>query len=228
MRNIILLHGALGSASDLENLELVLNGLNFEVHQLTFSGHGSVPFQKEFGINQFVNELEDYVLSHKLRNCSAFGYSMGGYVALVLAAKNRGLLGKIITLGTKFNWTADNIEREKSACHSPTLLLKQPAFAESLRLAHGDWEQLVEKTSDMIGCFLRENFLNPQALEQISIPVLLCLGENDKMVTREETEAVWQKLPNSDYLLIPEAKHQLQTTNMQVLGSAIQNFVFST
>lgn len=227
MPHIVLLHGALGSPSDLRELASVIELQNFAVHTPSFSGHGSRPFQSRFGITQFATELETYIHSNHIEGCSVFGYSMGGYVALVLAAQQPDLMGKIITLGTKFNWNADNIEREKSLCHAPTIAAKQPDFARALKTAHHDWEMLVQKTSQMIADFSGSELLSDQILGLISNPVLLCLAENDKMVSLEETKHVLEMLQNAQLSTLLGSKHALASVNMKMLSSKIIDFVLS-
>ena len=112
MKNVILLHGALGAQDQLEPLKETLSKLNYQTFSFSFSGHGTIPFQNEFGIKQFAKELRKFISDHKLKQPHVFAYSMGGYVALYLASQQNNLFGNIITLGTKFNWTKEIAQRE--------------------------------------------------------------------------------------------------------------------
>jgi pimeloyl-ACP methyl ester carboxylesterase len=108
MKNIILLHGAIGAKDQLEPLAIELKQNGYTVYTLSFSGHGQTPFQTHFGIEQFALELEQFIKENNLQQPTVFGYSMGGYVALYLAHQQPTLLGNIITLGTKFEWNPRN------------------------------------------------------------------------------------------------------------------------
>src|SRR4051812_31114030 len=113
MQNIILLHGALGSLNDFEPLKKVLKKHDITTHAMSFSGHGDSPFENSFGIEQFAKELSTYIEKEKLEKPNVFGFSMGGYIALYLAGKHPELIDKIITLGTKFEWNEEVIEKQK-------------------------------------------------------------------------------------------------------------------
>ena len=98
MQNLILLHGALGSSDDLIPLANALKSAGLTVHTFSFSGHAQMPFQTNFGIEQFAEELETFILKNNLTGSCIFGYSMGGFVAMYLAAKQKTPYSKIVTL----------------------------------------------------------------------------------------------------------------------------------
>ena len=88
MQTLILTHGALGSKADLDKLAEVLQKENYNVFTFSFSGHGTIEFENNFGIEQFSGELENFILKNDLVQPSVIGYSMGGYVALNLARRS--------------------------------------------------------------------------------------------------------------------------------------------
>ncbi|MBK9190118.1 MAG: alpha/beta hydrolase [Crocinitomicaceae bacterium] len=98
MKSLILLHGALGAASQLEPLKKILQNV-FDVHILEFEGHGQTYSDKPYSIDLFVSNLKSYLDQHQLKEVFVFGYSMGGYVALKLASQLPEYFSKIITLG---------------------------------------------------------------------------------------------------------------------------------
>jgi len=101
--SILLLHGALGSAKDLQGLSKALIEEGIEVYCFNFSGHSNQAFQTRYDIEQLSLEVEEFIRQNNLKHVSIFGYSMGGYVALNLSVSGNVSLNKIITLGTKFN-----------------------------------------------------------------------------------------------------------------------------
>ena len=58
MNPIIILHGALGSASQMAPVKSVFESAGYVVHTLNFSGHGGAPFQETFGIEQFAEDVQ--------------------------------------------------------------------------------------------------------------------------------------------------------------------------
>ena len=90
MEKLLLLHGALGSQTQLESLKNTL-AASFEVHCLDFYGHGSATLSEEpFRIAGFAEQVNNWLEEKQFDSISIFGYSMGGYVALYLASKYPG------------------------------------------------------------------------------------------------------------------------------------------
>ncbi|MDB5283105.1 MAG: hypothetical protein JWO06_2180 [Bacteroidota bacterium] len=81
MKELLLLHGALGSKDQFNALEGVL-AQEFKTHSLNFSGHGKRPSHHHaFTIQNFTHEVLDWMNENYIKTIDIFGYSMGGYVA---------------------------------------------------------------------------------------------------------------------------------------------------
>jgi len=225
MQKIILLHGALGSAADLASLAAQLKTTGFSVYTFEFSGHGTAPFEKDFHVPQFGAELEHFILANNLNTPNVFGYSMGGYVALYLAYLKPGLLNKIITLGTKFNWTKEIAEKEASKLNPDVIKQKVPKFAAELKAKHNDWEKLLTKTSALMADIAANNYLNESVFSVIQNHVLVGIGDNDKMVRLDETSTVFKHLTNSAMYMLPKTQHPLETANTGFLSNLITDFI---
>lgn len=224
MKNIILLHGAIGAKDQLEPLANELNQQGFNVFTLSFGGHGQIPFQTNFGIEQFALELEQFIKVNNLITPTVFGYSMGGYVALYLAHQQHTLLGNIITLGTKFEWSPEISEKEVKMLDAKTITAKVPKFAEALKTRHGnDWELLLQKTAEMMLSLGKKNALSLHDFTSIQNKVLIGLADKDNMVSLPETTAVYKQLPNGNMYMLPNTKHPIETVNCNLLAKIIAN-----
>lgn len=225
MKNIILLHGAIGAKDQLETLSVELKQQGFNVYSLNFSGHGQAPFQTNFGIEQFALELEDFIKENNLLKPTIFGYSMGGYVALYLANQQPNLLGNIITLGTKFEWNPEISQKEIKMLDSKTIIEKVPKFAETLQKRHGnDWELLLQKTVEMMLSLGNKNVLSLNDFTSIESKVLIGLADKDTMVSLEETTAVYKQLKNGSMYMLPNTKHPIENVNVSLLVKIISGF----
>lgn len=225
MKNIILLHGAIGAKDQLEPLAVELKQQGYNVFTFSFSGHGQTPFQTHFGIEQFALELEQFISKNNLQQPTVFGYSMGGYVALYLAKQQPNLLGNIITLGTKFEWSPEIAKKEVKMLDSQTIIEKVPKFAEALQKRHGqDWELLLQKTTDMMLSLGNKNALSLNDFTAIENKVLIGLADKDNMVSLEETIAVYKQLKNGAMYMLPNTKHPIETLNVGLLGRIVEEF----
>ncbi len=222
MRNIVLLHGALGIAEDLDNLSEVLAKTGFNTHRFSFPGHGPAPYDGKFDIGTFSIALKDYITTNKLNGCEVFGYSMGGYVALYLASTSPGFIGRIVTLGTKFNWNESSVEKEIKMLDPESIKQKVPAFASQLAHKHGhDWPSLLLRTAELMRDISARQYLDKQTLKNIRIPVSVGIADKDQMVSLEETTGVFETLPDASLFVLPGSKHQLETVNNNLLAQTI-------
>lgn len=222
MKNIILLHGAIGSKEQLNPLAIELKQLGYKVFSFNFSAHGMAPFQNEFSITQFATELLEFINQNKLQKADVFGYSMGGYIALYLSALQPNLIGRIITLGTKFAWDPVIAQNEIKQLQPEVIKLKIPKFATALEARHGkDWETLLSHTSKLMIGLGDSNLLNADRFQKIKNKVYIGLSNNDTMVTDEETQLVADAIKNSERFWIQDAKHPIETVNSVDLANVI-------
>lgn len=211
---------------DLKPLAADLQHAGYHTCSFSFSGHGNAPFNADFGIEQFTIELENFILKNNIHNATVFGYSMGGFVALNLAKKNPDLIKKIITLGTKFNWSKEVVEKETRILNAETMQQKAPAFAEMLKQKHGiHWENILTRTADMMRDIEQKKYLLHNSLQNIKTEVLIGLGDRDRMVSYEETAAVYKSLPNAGMYMLAHASHGLETVNTKTLSNLITAFL---
>jgi esterase/lipase len=225
MKNIILLHGAIGAKDQLETLAVELKQHGYNVFTLSFSGHGQTRFASNFGIEQFDLELEQFIKTNNLQQPTVFGYSMGGYVALYLAKQQPTLLGNIITLGTKFEWSPEISAKETKMLDSKTMIEKVPKFAEALQKRHGqDWEKLLQKTAEMMLSLGNKNALSLNDFTSVENKVLIGLADKDNMVSLEESTDVYKQLKNGAMYMLPNTKHPIETVNVGLLGRIILEF----
>ncbi|NRA11912.1 MAG: alpha/beta hydrolase [Crocinitomicaceae bacterium] len=224
-QDLILLHGALGSKLQLDPLKSELEN-DFNVHSFNFEGHGDRSSNNELSILRFAKNLKEFITQKKLDQPDIFGYSMGGYVALFLEASHPNSVGKIMTLGTKFNWNPEGAAKEVRMLNPNIIEEKVPRFAEHLSQmqAPNDWKVNMLKTADMMSAMEEKPPLNENLYRQINSEVLLTLGDKDQMVTREETEFVLKQLSNAKLVIFPEFQHPIEKVNTIQLAVGIKKF----
>jgi pimeloyl-ACP methyl ester carboxylesterase len=225
MKPIILLHGAIGAKDQLDSLAKELSANGYQTYSLNFSGHGQTPFDKNFSIQQFADELLEFVVKTHLIRPVVFGYSMGGYVALYLASQKPGLFSEIITLGTKFEWDPEIAVKEVKMLDAKTIAEKVPKFAAALEARHGnDWQLLLQRTANMMVDLGNNNLLNPASFSQIKNKVLIGLADGDTMVSLAETDNAASKIVGAKRYTLQNAKHPIESVNAADLASVISRF----
>lgn len=206
MKDIILLHGALGGRSHWDHIIPGLSG-QFNIHNLNFPLHGSEPWSgTELNIDVLAQYVEACIQSNKLTSYIIAGYSLGGYVALELARRHLAGLEMVITVATKLNWDQEIADKENEKLTTANLA----PIHHKLMAEHGsNWEALIPATHSIISS-IGTKPLRPGDFSGIDTPVTLLLGDRDKMVTLEETEAFAAGIKCGNYMLIPGQPHLLE------------------
>jgi len=228
MSSAILLHGALGTATLFQPL---LDKWNTENQALTldFPGHGSLAGEDTpMTIASLSTFLINWLDEHSLTHTHIFGYSMGGYVALSSALQRPNLFDQIVTLGTKFEWSPAIAQQETRKLNPEKIQEKVPAFAEILANRHGEsnWQKVVIQTANLMVDLGNNPILTMDTLSQIEIPVHIMLGDQDNMVTQEESQWVAQHLPQGDLYVLAETSHPLEKVDPSMLIAILERFFY--
>ena len=150
--DLILLHGALGDVRQLAPLAERM-GDDYRVAAIELPGHGTTASGAgALRIEDFAQAVLDEMAQRKIGQADVFGYSMGGYVALYLAATAPDRVGRVATLATKLAWTPEVAARESAMLDAATIRAKVPKFAAALEARHTalGWETLLSRTAEMM------------------------------------------------------------------------------
>ncbi|MFP3599412.1 alpha/beta fold hydrolase [Chryseobacterium sp. SIMBA_029] len=225
MKNLILLHGALGhSDTFLPYLEELSK--YFYLHTPLFSGHGNTELPENgITIEQYTTELAVYCEKNGLQDVYIFGHSMGGYAALYYALQHPGNVNSVVTLGTKFNWTEEQALQESKMLNPDTILSKVPRYASLLELQHGPkWKQLLAAIAEMMISLGKNPPLTTNRLTEITIPVRIMVGDQDQMVSIEESMNVYKSIPNANLAVLPDTKHPMEKVRPKLLLDIMKDF----
>ena len=227
MRPLLLLHGALGAAVLFDPLVTHLEA-QYSIHRLDFSGHGGRPFPEHgYSMQGFVGDVIAYLDENGLAQVDIFGYSMGGYVALCLAKEHPERVGKIFTLATKFAWTPEAAATETKMLNPEKIAEKVPKFAAALEARHApqDWKEVLRATADMMISLGDAPVLSNAALEDIPHKCLIAVGDQDQMVTREESVRAAKLLTNGEFAAMADTPHPIEQVDAKRLGQWITEFI---
>lgn len=225
MKNLLLLHGAVGSSRQLEGLAEALSG-EYVVHTLDFSGHGGRALPGFFSIETFADDVLAFMDAKSLTSVSIFGYSMGGYVALFLARHHPEKVSSVFTLATKFEWSPEIAQREAKMLDPNKISEKIPAFASVLKERHQPvpWEKVLLKTTEMMLDMGEHNPLSAEDFAVIAQRVRLSVGDKDAMVTIEETTAAYRQLPCASLAVLPNVQHPIEKIAIADLAREVDLF----
>lgn len=222
MKQLLLLHGALGAGQQLTALKDQLSN-TFQVAICEFEGHGVTASNASFSIQRFVANTQDLLNQLAWKQPLVFGYSMGGYVALKLESEQPGTFEQILTLGTKFNWNEASAQKESKMLNPVVILEKVPKYASYLEQLHGEnWQNVLTKTATMMLEMGQNPPLTNDALAKIAIDVHFMRGEKDVMVDLDETLWAANGVQHGKVIEIPEWHHPIDRITVSELAAQIQ------
>lgn len=221
---LILLHGALGSAAQLSELQANLPVVR-AVFALNFPGHGGIVSESPFTMELFGRAVLDFMETQKIAKADIFGYSMGGYVALWLAWKYPERVRQVTTLGTKLAWSPETASGMARMFDAEKIALKVPHFAQQLANLHAplDWKVLCRKTADFLQSLGAGRGIPQGAYATIQCPVRIGWGDADQVVSLEECQNVVDWLPNGHLLILPGVPHGLEQADVREIAKYVSD-----
>ena len=241
--DIFIVHGALGCADQMERVADALSALGI-VQVVELPGHGSTPLRdgERFDFDAFTGALSSAIerraksVREEVMRLHArvdpplpivFGYSMGGYAVLALEAKHPSSFGGIVTLGTKFAWTPEYADREKSRLDAAAIAEKVPKYAMQLEERHaacGGWHSVLDNTAMMLTRLGTTPLLTREVLAHVRVPVCLAVGDLDDMVTIDETRETASWLSNGTAVVLPGVPHPIDRVPVDRVVELVRNF----
>ncbi len=221
---IVFLHSALETSKELVPLMELFSCRGFDVQSFNFRGHGiNSPMPTEFRIDCFARDLDDFLNGHSFEEVVVFGNGLGGYVALYHQANFESpKVKKIFTYGTKFNWSEKSVNKEIIMLSPDFILGKHPQVAADLKQRHGEgWRHLLLSTAHLIQNLERLDGLTKEDVSEISIPVILILGDQDRVVTKEETALMNSWLRRGETKVISHSKNELEKSNIKEITETV-------
>lgn len=222
MKQLLLLHGALGAGQQLTALKDQLSS-TFQVAICEFEGHGATASNASFSIQRFVANTQDLLNQLAWKQPLVFGYSMGGYVALKMESEQPGTFKQIATLGTKFNWNEASAQKESKMLNPAVILEKVPKYASYLEQLHREnWQNVLTKTASMMLEMGQNPPITNDVLARIAIDVHFMRGEKDVMVDLDETLWAAKGVQHGKLIEIPEWQHPIDRIPVTELAAHIQ------
>jgi pimeloyl-ACP methyl ester carboxylesterase len=194
---------------------------------MNFEGHGDYLSSNEFSMQLFVDQVISFLKQSKVENTHIFGYSIGGYVALKLALKAPNMVSKIITLGTKFDWSKEATDKEIAMLNPELMEAKIPDYVAILKSLHSpnNWKDVVGKTANLMLSLVSGSKLSSEDLMLIENDVLISVGEKDRMVSIEESSMAVSFLRNANLKVIDNFRHPLELVDKEMLSRIICDFL---
>ncbi len=222
MENLLLLHGALGSRRQLKHLQARVGGVAFD---LTAHGTNAIP-DDGITFDHFIEDIDREFTQQKWKSAHLFGYSMGGYAALLYAARHPERVESVATVGTKLLWTDEGLQKELRKLDPDVMVAKVPAFTRMLAEAHGAdrWRNVVKAIAKSMTDLAHAPLLTPEVCSRIQCHVLLCVGDGDTTAVPHDTRVFASGLERANVEVLRSTSHPFEEVDMNVLEKVLEDF----
>jgi pimeloyl-ACP methyl ester carboxylesterase len=209
----------------------IVDGIAENHHVIAFDnrGVGSSEGQTPDDVTAMAHDAESFIAALGLNKVDLFGYSLGGFVAQVVAQERPALVRKVILAGSgpaggtgiaKIGEVLQEAMRRSSAEKKhPKNFLFYTSSSSSQRSAEEFLTRLSERTTDKDAAVSNETIqaqavaitkwgLSPaNDLKAITHPVLVANGDEDIMFPTVNSFELFQRLPNAKLSIFPDASH---------------------
>ncbi len=225
-RTLLLLPGMLGSlVSQWRNFVRPLSA-DFRVVTMDLRGHGrSQNNADNLNPEQMMQDISDLLDFLQIETVHIAGYNLGGYLGLMLALNQPRRVSTLLMHATKFYWTKEAASKMRRQLDPDIMAEKVPTYADRLVQEHGarHWRTLVRQAADLVA-YLAENGLTERNAAHTQIPVLVSVGDRDKMVPLAEAQRLSQIIPQGELIVLPGVSHPYSSLRLIPLLPMMQYF----
>jgi len=203
------------------------------VYALDLPGHGKSEGIGRHSIDEYANEVIEFMKVLKLRAAVMIGISMGTAIALTIALKfpkkvlGLGLVGggARMPVAKEILETAGNPNTFESAVD----MINENCFSshasqELIRLSKQYFMQI--RPPVLLGDFLACNEFDVSSrLDKINIPTLIVSGAEDKMMPVKYSEFLRDGIVNSHFHLVDNAGHMVMAEQPDIVADLLKPFI---
>lgn len=210
---LLLLPGLLGSIGrQWHNFLPALTG-EFRVILADLRGHGRSGNEgAALDPDRMVQDMAGLLDSLGHEAVHVAGYSLGGYLGLMLALHQPRRVTSLLMHATKFYWTTEAVNTMRQQLDPDQMAEKVPGYATRLAQEHGGrhWRELVRQAADLVGVIADKGVTENMA-GQAQCPVMVSVGDRDELVHLPEAQRLSRVIPRGQLLVLPGVRHPYAT-----------------
>lgn len=182
---LILLHG---NGEDCSCFKRQINEFSkhYKVYGIDTRGHGNTPRgNKPFTLNQFAQDLLNFMDKKSIEKAHLFGFSDGGNIAILFSLMFPERVEKLILNGANLS--------PEGLTFKTRLTDKFQYIFYNIFSKQFDW---AKQKKELFSIMVNEPDINPEELTEIKSETLVIAGTND-LIKREHSTLIADKIPNS-------------------------------
>lgn len=209
---LILLHGN-GESSEYFKGQLDAFSERYRVIAVDTRGHGRSPRgTAPFTLDQFADDLYEFMRERKILKAHILGFSDGGNVALLFALKHPAMVDRLILNGA--NLSPQGV---KASVQIPIVI----GYGLVALLSRFDRQAIAKK--ELLGLMVTQPNLPPEALKGLTMPVLVIAGNRD-MIKDAHTRQIAAAIPGAKLQILP-GTHFVAAENAPAFNRCVLGFL---
>ena len=223
---LLLLPGLIGSISKQWKSFIPPLSKNYRLVLMDLRGHGrSENNAPDLQPKRMLQDISGLLAHLKAPAIHVAGYSIGGYLGLMLALAQPRQVQTLLMHGAKFYWTKEAANKMRIQLDPDQMAEKVPAYADQLAQEHGArrWRILVRQAADLTSTLVTKG-INERNIKHLQTPTLISVGDRDELVPLNEAQRLSRTLPNGSLIVLPGVHHPFQTTHPIPLLPMMQEF----
>lgn len=222
---LLLTHGAFGN---LEDFNLIVSKLekDFRIIAIDSRGHGKSTLGDEELSYELLQSDVDAILKHlKIDEIDMIGISDGGIIGYRLACYNNIKINKLITISSR--WDYSNVLATKELLKNESAEYRRENNPES----YYQYQKLnpipnfVLLTEQLHKMWFKKESYPSDDVKNIKSNTLIIKGDKDDVIQRSFVFEVAERIPNSNLMIVPFAKHLVFEEEPGILMKAINEFL---
>lgn len=211
----VLLHGN-GDSGDYFKKQIDYFSNKFRMIAIDTRGQGKSPRgTAPFTIEQFVEDLNNFLEKLEISNIILLGFSDGANIAMKFALKYSSKIKVLILDGGNLN-----TKGVKKTIQIPI------EMGYRLTKIFSKKSENAKKNMELLGLMVNEPNIKIEELHSIQIPTLVIAGKND-MIKEKHTREIANNIPNAKLSII-KGNHFIASKESEVFNQEIEKFLIKT
>lgn len=228
---LVLLHGN-GESLEYFKSQIRYFSRSYRVIAVDTRGHGgSERGSAPFTLKQFAKDLKALLDTMGIRKISLLGFSDGGNIALIFALKYPDSVERLILNGANLNpFGMKASVLIPIAFEYAAAVVKASGGSDALRHMTGGEDRKISaqkreavRKKELFGLMIREPWIRPKHLQEISCPTLVIAGTKD-MIRTSHTRLIAKRI-RSVRLVLLRGDHFIAAERSRAFNRAVERFL---
>ena len=228
---LVLLHGN-GESLEYFKSQIRYFSRSYRVIAVDTRGHGgSERGSAPFTLKQFAKDLKALLDTMGIRKISLLGFSDGGNIALIFALKYPDSVERLILNGANLNpFGMKASALIPIAFEYAAAVVKASGGSDALRHMTGGEDKKISaqkreavRKKELFGLMIREPWIRPKHLQEISCPTLVIAGTKD-MIRTSHTRLIAKRI-RSVRLVLLRGDHFIAAERSRAFNRAVERFL---